>query len=207
MTMTPHSTNRRTVLALLGAGFLAATTAVATDASAGPLTDANLAEFNAGTLKHVVNSPLNSRIPSNASSPGFKVSMSRDGVYVKVMTTGEIFVPPFSYRVADKVNGEWTTVKREYPGGFVKVDETSSGGVSVVYRQVQVQAQWIDILLTFNNESNPKTVLVTLTHQQPDFSFLAGTQTRPRIAKYDAKQLGGAFVYRLIAPSTGGGGA
>lgn len=206
MIITARSTNRRTLLALLGAGILVSTTAVATDAAAGPLTDQNLAEYNAGTLKHLVSSPLNARIPSNASSPGFKVAMSRDGAYIKVKTTGEIFIPPFEYRALDKVEGQWRTVTRSYPGGFVTVDETASGGTSVLYRQVQVQAQWIDIGLVFNNESNPKTVLVTLTHQQPEWTFLAGTQKQPRVVSYAPKALGGAFVYRLIAPSTGGGG-
>ncbi|MBX3225756.1 MAG: hypothetical protein KIT84_30735 [Labilithrix sp.] len=203
------SCTRRTVLACLG---VAALMAVASDASAAPLTDAELGAFSAGTAKHIPNHALNTRIPQNATSPGFKLTMTRQQALIQVRTNGQVFIPPFSYKALGGSAGKWTLVDKQYPGGFVNVNQTDSmvrDATTIVYRNVNTgTGPLVDFSLTFNSASTPKTVLVTVTYQQREYDYYdLHKVVTPLPRSYTAKQLGGAFIYAIQPPAASGGAA
>lgn len=225
MTMSTNTNRfylRRTVL---GAFCAVAMMAVASDASAAPLTDAEVAAFNAGPAKHVAGSPLNSRIPQGATSPGFKLTLTRKamgtlGNVIEVKTNGQVFIPPYAYNSAELCRPtvcapgqRWQILRKQYAGGFVNVNMTdvmSAGAQAIVHRAVNVPgAADVNLTLTFNAASDPKTVLVQVTMRDPDYgpAPIVTVQDPPRPIKYEEKPQGGAFVYAIQPAPAGGGGA
>jgi len=213
--------HRRTVLACLGTLALLA---VASDASAAPLTDTELAEFNAGPAKYVVNSPFNTRIPQGATSPGFRVTMTRQtggplGPRIEVRTVGQVYVPPFAYSGPDECRPDvcprgqrWQMVRRQFAGGFINVNRTdimSAGATSILHRGINNPgAASVNLTLTFNPSSSPNTVLVSVAVLEADYGYappLTGRNPPPAI-RHEDKPLGGPFVYAIQpAPANGGG--
>lgn len=198
---------RRTVMACLAVGALLA---VSSDASAAPLTEADYATFAAGPIKYVIGSPLNTRIPQGATSPGFRLAFSKVSPTVtEVTTSGEVYVPEHSYVTLQRKNGDgpWEEVSKQYPGGFAAFStrmQMMTGNETVVI--ALPGGPTCEITLVLNTASNPKSVLVTVTHIQRDYTpFNPQSPTMPPAKTSNArrKQLGGAFVY-TVRPDGGG---
>ena len=190
---------RRTVIACLAVGALLA---VSSDASADPLTETDYAAFAAGPIKYVVGSPLNTRIPQGTTSPGFRLAFSKvSATTTEVTSTGEVYVPAHTYTTLQRKNGDgpWEEVSKQYPGGFTPFSTRKlmqTGAETVVLPLTG--GPTCEITLVLNTASSPKSVLVTVTHVQSQFTpFNPQSPTMPPAQTSGAtkKQRGGACVY------------
>lgn len=194
-------------MAFLAVGALLA---VSSDASAAPLTEADYAAFAAGPIKYVVGSPLNSRIPQGATSPGFRLAFSKvSATTTEVTATGEVYVPTHTYTTLQRKNGDgpWEEVSKQYPGGFVSFSTRKQliTGAEAIGLDLPVSPT-CEITLVLNVASNPKSVLVTVTqiqHQFSPFNPQSPSMPPPKTNGTTRKQLGGAFVY-TVRPDGGG---
>ncbi|MBX3227584.1 MAG: hypothetical protein KIT84_14615 [Labilithrix sp.] len=193
--------------------------AVASDASAQsmgtPLSDADIAAFSNGTARHMPDA----RIPSTATSPGFKARMRRalkpgapagSNGNIEVTFTGQVYVPPFSFQTYEGPPNGKKVVTKQYPGGFITVggmERMDKQASSLVFPEGGGISMPVDgnpsvkLHVFFNRVSSPKTILVSVTQRQP--LFHPTMPSSGQVVGYQDKPLGAAFIYR-VNPDGGG---